>query len=86
MDLRLIQHPGLERRCAPPGALHVAARPVVSVHSVAGIRRRHDLRIAVIPVVGALHIGLCSDPAVVPGLAVTSWGAHDVTPISAAVQ
>lgn len=61
----------------PPGELHVAERPVLSVHSVAEIGRRHNLRIAVISAAGALNIGFCCDPAVVPDLEVMAAATED---------
>ena len=53
----------------PAGALSVAGRRVESLHSVAEPAARHALRASAISSEGRVGIGLCTDPAAVPGVA-----------------
>ena len=53
----------------PAGALSVAGRRVESLCSVAEPADRHALRVSAISSEGRVGIGLCTDPAAVPGVA-----------------
>ncbi|MCW2631052.1 MAG: Acyltransferase [Pseudonocardia sp.] len=52
----------------PGQPVSVLGVPVRSMHSLAEIRPRHGLRIAVFSYADQLNIGLCADPAIVPDL------------------
>jgi WS/DGAT/MGAT family acyltransferase len=60
----------------PARPVSVLGVPVRSIHSLAEIRQRHALRIAVISYADQLNIGLCAEPHIVP----------DLTALSAAMQ
>ena len=49
----------------PRRPVHVLGVPVRSLHSLAEIRERHALRIAVVSVAGTLNFGLVADPSLV---------------------
>jgi diacylglycerol O-acyltransferase / wax synthase len=49
----------------PRRPVHVLGVPVRSLHSLAEIRERHALRIAVVSVAGTLNFGLVADPTLV---------------------
>ena len=61
----------------PRNDLFVAQRPVRSVYSVAEIGQRHGLRITALSAAGALNVGFCADPAVVPDVHVLAAATHD---------
>lgn len=46
----------------PRGPIDVLGVPVTAVYSIAEIRERHALRIAVLSLAGTLRFGLCADP------------------------
>jgi WS/DGAT/MGAT family acyltransferase len=50
----------------PRGPIGVLGVPVRSLHSLAEIRERHALRVAVVSLAGTLHYGLCADPTLLP--------------------
>jgi diacylglycerol O-acyltransferase / wax synthase len=52
----------------PRRPVHVLGVPVRSLHSLAEIRERHALRIAVVSVAGTLNFGLVADPTLIPGV------------------
>ena len=52
----------------PRRPVSVMGVPVRSMHSLAEIRERHALRIAVVSLAGRLHFGVTSDPTLVPGV------------------
>lgn len=52
----------------PEQPVSVLGAPVRTMHSLAEIRPRHALRIAVISYADQLNIGLCADPGIVPDL------------------
>jgi hypothetical protein len=52
----------------PATAVSVLGVPVASMHALAEIRQRHALRVAAISLGDGLHIGLCADPTIVPGV------------------
>jgi hypothetical protein len=49
----------------PRRPVHVLGVPVRSLHSLAEIRERHALRIAVVSVAGTLNFGLVADPTLI---------------------
>jgi WS/DGAT C-terminal domain len=46
----------------------VLGAPVRALYSIAEIRERHGLRVAVVSMADELHFGLCADPAIVGDL------------------
>ena len=50
----------------PAASVHVDGVPVRAMYSIAEIRERHALRIAVVSFAGALEFGLCADPSLLP--------------------
>jgi len=50
----------------PAASVHVDGVPARAVYSIAEIRERHALRIAVVSFAGALEFGLCADPSLLP--------------------
>jgi diacylglycerol O-acyltransferase len=50
----------------PRGPVAVLGSPVVDLHSIAEIGRRHALRVAVVSFAGRLGFGFTADPALVP--------------------
>ena len=50
----------------PAEPVHVDGVPVQAMYSIAEIRERHALRIAVVSFAGALEFGLCADPSLLP--------------------
>ena len=52
----------------PAGRPSVLGAPVRALYSIAEIRERHALRVAVVSMADELHFGLCADPAIVGDL------------------
>jgi hypothetical protein len=50
----------------PRRPVHVLRLPVRSFHSVAEIRERHALRVAVMSLADTISFGLCADPTLIP--------------------
>lgn len=50
----------------PRQPIEVCGAPVLSMHSLAEIGRRHGLRVTIVSMAGALGVGICADPRIVP--------------------
>jgi diacylglycerol O-acyltransferase / wax synthase len=58
----------------PHDAVQVLGRPVLSLHSLAEIGKRHGLRVAVVSLGGRLFFGLLADPAIAEDLEAMAAG------------
>jgi WS/DGAT/MGAT family acyltransferase len=52
----------------PKGPIHVLGHRVTAMYSIAEIAPFHALRVAAVSLGGALFVGLCADPKVIPDL------------------
>ncbi len=58
----------------PRSPVAVLGAPVVRLDSIAEIGRRHALRVAVVSLAGALHLGFCADPEIVDDVQAMATG------------
>jgi diacylglycerol O-acyltransferase len=52
----------------PRKPIEVCGAPVLSMHSLAEVGRRHGLRVTVVSMAGDLGVGVCADPGIVPDI------------------